>query len=64
VKVASAALKVPVLLVILRIKECGGEGGILPEHPKKFSVAMVKLKSFVVNQQIVEKPISHRYWRF
>ena len=34
----------------------GGEAGILPEHPKKFSVAMVKLKSFVVNERIVENP--------
>jgi hypothetical protein len=42
----------------------GGEEGILPEHPKKFSVAMVKRKSFRVNEQIVEKPFSHRYWRF
>jgi hypothetical protein len=33
----------------------GGGGGILPEHPKKFSVAMVKRKFFVVNEQIVEK---------
>jgi hypothetical protein len=34
----------------------GGEPWILPEHPKKFSVAMVKLKSFVVNERIVENP--------
>jgi hypothetical protein len=33
------------------------ERGILSEHPKKFSVAMVKLKSFVVNQRILEKTI-------
>jgi hypothetical protein len=39
----------------------GGEGGFLPEHPKKFSVVMAKLKSFVVNEQIVEKLFSHRY---
>jgi hypothetical protein len=32
------------------------ERGILPEHPRKFSVAMVKLKSFAVNAQIVENP--------
>jgi hypothetical protein len=41
----------------------GGEGGILPEPPKKFSVAMVKLKSFVVNELIVEKPFCQCYWR-
>jgi len=40
----------------------GGEGGILPEHPKKFSVAMVKLKSFVVNEQIVEKSFCQCHW--
>jgi hypothetical protein len=45
-------------------RSIGWEAWILPEHPKKFSVAMVKLKSFVVNEQIVEKPFSHRYWRF
>ena len=33
----------------------GGEGGIPSMHPKKFSVTMVKLKSFVVNEQILEK---------
>jgi len=32
------------------------ERGILPEHPNKFSVVMVKLKSFVLNERIVEKP--------
>ena len=41
---------------------CGGEGGILPEHPKKFSVAMVKLKSFVVNEQKAEKRFCQCYW--
>jgi hypothetical protein len=40
----------------------GGEGGILSEHPKKFPVAMVKLKSFVVNEQIVEKPFCQCHW--
>jgi hypothetical protein len=30
-------------------------GGVLPEHPKKFSVVMVKPKSFAVNEQIVSK---------
>jgi hypothetical protein len=44
-------------------KQAGGGGGILPEHPKKFSVAMVKLKSFVVNEQIVEKPFSQCHWK-
>jgi len=43
-------------------KGTGGEGGILPEHPKKFSVAMVKLKSFVVNEQIVEKSFCQCHW--
>jgi hypothetical protein len=41
----------------------GGEGGILPEHPKKFSVVMVKLKSFVVNERIVEKPFCQCHWK-
>ena len=45
------------------VVEYGGGGGILPEHPKKFSVAMVKLKSFVVNDQIVEKPYSQCHWK-
>jgi hypothetical protein len=40
----------------------GGEGGIPSTHPKKFSVAMVKLKSFVVNERIVGKPFCQRYW--
>ena len=40
----------------------GGEGGILPEPPKKFSVAMVKLKSFEVNQRILEKPFCQCQW--
>ena len=38
-------------------KGSGGEGGILPEHPKKFSVVMVKLKSFIVNEQFLQKSI-------
>jgi hypothetical protein len=44
------------------IPKNGGGGGILPEHPKKFSVAMAKLKSFVVNEQIVEKPFCQCHW--
>ena len=40
----------------------GGGGGILPEHPKKFSVLMVKLKSFVVNERILEKPFCQCHW--
>jgi hypothetical protein len=40
----------------------GGGGGILPEPPKKFSVAMVKLKSFRVNQRILEKPFCQCQW--
>jgi hypothetical protein len=40
----------------------GGEGGILPEPPKKFSVAMVKLKFFVVNEQIGEKRFCQCHW--
>jgi hypothetical protein len=40
----------------------GGGGGILPEHPKKFSVAMVKLKSFVVNKRIVKNPFCQCHW--
>jgi hypothetical protein len=43
-------------------KEYGGEGGIPPKHPKKFPVAMVKLKSFRVNQRILEKPFCQCQW--
>jgi hypothetical protein len=34
----------------------GGEGGILLDHPKKFSAVMVKRKSFEINEQFLEKP--------
>jgi hypothetical protein len=37
------------------IKKSGGEGGILSEHPKKFSATMVKPNSFVVNERKVGK---------
>jgi hypothetical protein len=40
----------------------GGGGGIPPKHPKKFPVAMVKLKSFRVNQRILEKPFCQCQW--
>jgi hypothetical protein len=40
----------------------GGGGGIPPKHPKKFPVAMVKLKSFGVNQRILEKPFCQCQW--
>jgi hypothetical protein len=40
----------------------GGEGGIPSTHPKEFSVAMVKRKFFVVNEQIVEKPFCQCCW--
>jgi len=40
----------------------GGEGGILPESPKKFSVAMVKLKSFGVNERFGEKRFCQCHW--
>src|ERR1700690_612593 len=36
----------------------GGEGGILSKHPKKFSAAMVKPNSSVVNERKVEKRFS------
>ena len=36
--------------------------GILSGHPKKFSVTMVKLKSFRINEQFLEKPFSHCHW--
>jgi hypothetical protein len=38
-----------------RLEMFGSDTGILSEHPKKFSVAMVKLKSFIANQPKVEK---------
>jgi hypothetical protein len=41
---------------------CGGGGGILSIHPKKFPVAMVKLKSFVVNERIFQKPFCQCHW--
>jgi hypothetical protein len=44
------------------VVKAGGEGGILSEHPKKFSVGMVKLKPFVVNERIVEKPFCQCHW--
>jgi hypothetical protein len=43
-------------------RRSGGEGGIPSTHPKKFSVAMVKRKFFVVNEQIVEKPFCQCRW--
>jgi hypothetical protein len=46
----------------MSLGESGGEGGILPEHPKKFSVAMVKRKSFVVNGGICQKVFCQHYW--
>jgi hypothetical protein len=38
------------------------KGGILPEHPKKFSVMMVKRKSFEINEQFLEKPFCQCHW--
>ena len=38
-------------------EKSGGEGRIQSTHPKKFSAVMVKLKSFAVNERIVEKPL-------
>jgi hypothetical protein len=43
--------------------ESGGEEGILSKQPKKFSVAMVKLKSIVVNERIVEKQFCQCSWK-
>jgi len=36
--------------VLARYLNLAEKGGILPEHPKKFSVVMIKLKSFVVTK--------------
>jgi hypothetical protein len=41
----------------------GGEGGILSEHPKKFSVARVKRKSFGIKGQFLEELFSQRHWQ-
>ncbi|HEX8814520.1 MAG TPA: hypothetical protein VF753_03380 [Terriglobales bacterium] len=40
----------------------GGEGGILSEHPKKFSAVMVKRKSNRINGRFVEKPFCQCHW--
>ena len=56
----------PCFMMIARSEsgeEAGGEGGILPEHPRKFSVVMVKLKSFAVNERFVEKPFCQCHWK-
>jgi len=38
------------------------KGGILSEHPKKFSVVMVKRKSNRINSRFDEKPFCQRHW--
>jgi hypothetical protein len=45
-----------------KTKLVGGEGRIPSAYPKKFSVAVVR-KSFVVNEQIVEKPFCQCCWK-
>ncbi len=40
----------------------GGEGGMLSEHPKKFSMVMVKRKSFGINEQFLVKPFCQCHW--
>ena len=62
----SCAVDRPCFMMIARSEsgeEAGGEGGILPEHPRKFSVVMVKLKSFAVNERFVEKPFCQCHWK-
>jgi hypothetical protein len=55
-------LKVVTPSVFLGNFESGGEGGILPKHPKKFSVLMVKRKCFGINERFIEKPLSQCHW--
>jgi hypothetical protein len=43
------------------IWEAGGGGGILSKQPKKFSVAMVKLKSNAVNAEKLQKSFHQCY---
>jgi hypothetical protein len=38
------------------------ERGILSEHPKKFSVTMVKRKFNGINGRFVKKPFLQCYW--
>jgi hypothetical protein len=40
----------------------GGEGGILSEHPKKFSVVMVKRKPNGINGRFDEKLFCQCHW--
>lgn len=42
--------------------DTGGEGGILSEHPKKFSVVMVKRKPNRINNRFDEKPFCQCNW--
>ena len=44
------------------VVEYGGGGGILPEHPKKFSVMMVKRKPNRINVRFDEKPFCQCHW--
>ena len=46
----------------LAIFDSGGGEGILPIDPKKFPVAMVRLKSFRVNERILEKSFCQCHW--
>jgi hypothetical protein len=47
------------LLMILAVAE---RGGILSEHPKKFSVMMVKRKFNRINGRFDEKPFCQCHW--
>jgi hypothetical protein len=42
-------------------KDMAERGGILSKHPKKFSVAMVKLNSNAVNLEKCQKPFYQCY---
>jgi hypothetical protein len=42
-------------------KDLAGRG-ILTEHPKKFSVVMVKRKSLGINEQFLVKPFCQCHW--
>jgi len=46
----------------LAIFDSGGGGGILSIHSEKFPGAMVKLKSFRVNERILEKSFCQCHW--
>jgi hypothetical protein len=47
---------------VVDFKGTGGEGGIPSEHPKKFSVVMVKRKSNRINGRFDERPFCQCHW--